>query len=254
MMKTLGVTRAWVIAHSEAQLTPSQSQAFESHVAQVTGGTALPYVVGTWEFFGRPFIVTPDVLIPRPETEILVSAALRWLDARPSGQRVVDVGCGSGCIAISLALEMPEHTVRGVDVSPAALDVARRNAAAYHMEGEIGWFEGDLLAPLDGPFDLVCANLPYIPTERLEHLDVARREPRLALDGGPDGLSVVERLAAQVSGRLAPGGRLLLELDPDQMGRAADLMQTALPGATSHTLADLSGRDRVLVIDGNGGG
>jgi release factor glutamine methyltransferase len=249
MMKTLGVTRAWVIAHPEAVLTPGQSESFEHDLTQVASGTALPYVIGSWEFFGRPFIVTRDVLIPRPETEILVTAALRWLGERPHGRRVVDVGCGSGCIAISLALDMPEHKIHAVDVSPSALAVARRNAEAYHLEGEITLVEGDLLAPFDGPFDLVCANLPYIPTDRLAELDVAMREPSLALDGGPDGLAGVERLALQLESRLAPGGQVLLELDPEQMDRASAIMCAVLPGAATNVLADLSGRDRVLVVD-----
>jgi len=249
MMKTLGATRAWVIAHPEATLTPSQSGDFERDVSRVATGTALPYVVGSWEFFGRPFIVTRDVLIPRPETEILVTAALRWLAGRPPGQRVIDVGCGSGCIAISLALDMPNHVVHAVDVSAAALDVARRNVAAYHLEGEVTLVEGDLLAPFDAPFDLVCANLPYIPTGRLSDLDVAAREPLLALDGGKDGLAGVERLAKQLESRLAPGGRVLIELDPEQMDPASDILRDALPAATIGILADLSGRDRVLVVD-----
>jgi release factor glutamine methyltransferase len=218
-------------------------------LTQVASGTALPYVIGSWEFFGRPFIVTRDVLIPRPETEILVTAALRWLGERPHGRRVVDVGCGSGCIAISLALDMPEHKIHAVDVSPSALAVARRNAEAYHLEGEITLVEGDLLAPFDGPFDLVCANLPYIPTDRVAELDVAMREPSLALDGGPDGLAGVERLALQLESRLAPGGQVLLELDPEQMDRASAIMCAVLPGAATNVLADLSGRDRVLVVD-----
>ncbi len=249
MMKTLGVTRAWVLAHAEADLTSVQSDAFVFDLSRVVSGTALPYVIGSWEFFGRPFVITPDVLIPRPETEILVTAALRWLSERPQGQRVVDVGCGSGCIAISLALDMPGHMIYGVDVSPAALAVARRNAEAYHIEDELTLVEGDLLTPFDSRFDLVCANLPYIPTDRLAELEVAMREPSLALDGGPDGLAGIERLGLQLASRLAPGGRVLLELDPEQMDRASALMRAALPGVTTSVLADLSGRDRVLVVD-----
>lgn len=251
MMKTLGVTRAWVMAHPETELTPHQSDTFEENLAKVVSGMALPYVIGSWEFFGRPFIVTRDVLIPRPETETLVTAALRWLSERPQGQRVVDVGCGSGCIAISLALDMPGHLIHGVDVSPAALAVARRNAEAYHIEGEITLVEGDLLTPFDAPFDLVCANLPYVPTDRLAELDVAKREPRLALDGGADGLAGAERLASQLESRLARGGCVLLELDPEQMDRASSLMRRALPGASTNVLADLAGTDRVLVVDWN---
>jgi len=249
MMKTLGVTRAWVLAHPEAVLTSVQSDAFEHDLSRVVSGTALPYVIGSWEFFGRPFVITPDVLIPRPETEILVTAALRWLSERPHGQRVVDVGCGSGCIAISLALDMPGHMIYGVDVSPTALAVARRNAEAYHIENELTLVDSDLLTPFDARFDLVCANLPYIPTDRLAELEVAMREPSLALDGGPDGLAGIERLALQLASRLAPGGRVLLELDPEQMDRASDLIRAGLPGVTTRVLADLSGRDRVLVVD-----
>jgi release factor glutamine methyltransferase len=249
MMHTLGVTRAWVIAHPEAILTPSQSGAFERDAAQVVSGVALPYVVGSWEFFGRPFSLTPDVLIPRPDTELLVTAALRWLDKRPPGQRVIDVGSGSGCIVISLALDMPDHHYMGVDISPGALGVARRNASSYRLEDDIVFAEGDLLEGISGPVDLVCANLPYIPTDRLAEIEVGLREPGLALDGGPDGLSVVRRLAEQLPSRLAPAGRVLLELDPDQMDRAKAVMRSHLPGASVEVLSDLSGLDRVLVID-----
>jgi release factor glutamine methyltransferase len=252
MMKALGATRAWVIAHPEATPTPSQQAAFEHDLEQVASGAALPYVLGYWEFFGRPFFLTPDVLIPRPETEVMVTAALRWLEGRPVGQRVVDVGCGSGCIVISLALDMPDHTYEGVDVSGGALDVAKRNAERYGLAESLVLIQTDLLAERAGPFDLVCANLPYIPSGRLAELDVGSKEPALALDGGEDGLAEVERLIAQLDQRLAPGGRVLLELDPDQMERAGSLMQESLPGVAVDTVRDLSGRERVLIADRGG--
>jgi release factor glutamine methyltransferase len=254
MMKTLGVTRAWVIAHAEVGLTPAQSSAFERDTARVVAGAALPHVLGSWEFFGRPFFVTPDVLIPRPETEILVTAALRWLAGRPPGRRVVDVGSGSGCVVVSLALDMPDHRYLAVDLSRPALQVARRNAQAYRLDEDLDLVQADLLTPIAVPFDLVCANLPYIPTGRLAELEVGGREPTVALDGGRDGLAVVERLARQLPLRLAPGGRALLELDPDQMARAEALMRRALPGASVDVMTDLTGRARVLVVDWEAGG
>ncbi len=229
MMKTLGTTRAWLMAHAEDRLSPDHRQAFEDDVARVVSGTALPYVVGTWEFYGRPFVVTPAVLIPRPETELMVSVALRWLEARPGPGRVVDVGTGSGCIVASLALELDSHHYYAVDRSGTALEIAARNLRLYGMRRQVALVLADLLGPLPGPFDLICANLPYIPSHRLAGLPVARREPVLALDGGPHGLAIVGRLVAQLPDRLARGGRVLLELDPEQMAPVRAQILAALP-------------------------
>jgi release factor glutamine methyltransferase len=249
MMKTLGTTRAWLMAHAEDRLSPDSRQAFEADVDRVAGGTALPYVVGTWEFFGRPFVVTPAVLIPRPETELLVSIALGWLEHQPEARRVADVGTGSGCVVASLALEFPAHHFLGVDHSWPALEVAARNLALYGLGGRVSLMQADLLTAASGPFDLLCANLPYIPSDRLPELPVSRREPTPALDGGPQGLAIVNRLVDQLPGGLAPGGRLLLELDPEQMAPVRARIRQVVGEARIETVPDLSGQPRVLVAD-----
>lgn len=249
LMHTLGVTRAWLMAHSEAVLTADQAKSFNDNVARCQKGEALPYVVGVWEFFGRPFRVTPAVLIPRPETETLVELGLNWLAGRETPQRVVDVGTGSGCIVISLACQFPKHHYLGVDISSEALEIAGRNAAYYGLDESLTFARGDLLAETEGPFDLVCANLPYIPTEHLPELAVGRREPTLALDGGEDGLAPFMRLAGQLPDRLAQRGRLLAELDPEQMSSAGAQLEALMPGGDTRVERDLAGRPRVLVFD-----
>lgn len=249
MMKTLGTTRAWLMAHAEDRLSPEHHQAFVHDVARVVSGMALPYVVGTWEFYGRPFVVTPAVLIPRPETELMVGVALSWLEGRPEPGRVIDVGTGSGCIVASLALELETHHYYAVDRSWTALEVAARNLGLYGLRRQVALVQAELLEPLPGPFNLICANLPYIPSERLASLPVARREPALALDGGPHGLAIVSRLVAQLPDRLARGGRALLELDPEQMAPVRAQILAALPRARVDILPDLSGSSRVLVAD-----
>jgi release factor glutamine methyltransferase len=249
MMKTLGATRAWLMAHAGDPLPTKARLAFERDLGRVTGGTALPYVVGTWEFYGRPFVVTPAVLIPRPETELLVSVALRWLESREASCRVVDVGTGSGCIVASLALELPAHRYLAVERSWAALEVASKNMALYGLGQQVVLVQADLLEATTRSFDLVCANLPYLPSDRLASLPVAQREPLAALDGGPQGLATVVRLVEQLPARLARGGRLLLELDPEQMDPVQARLKTAIPGIQIEVVPDLSGAPRVLVAD-----
>lgn len=252
MMHTLGVTRAWLMAHPEAVLSADQANTFDRYLARCQNGEALPYVVGVWEFFGRPYRVTPAVLIPRPETETLVELGLNWLAGREIPQRVVDVGTGSGCIVISLACQFPEHHYLGVDISEEALEVAAQNAAYYGFDETLIFARGDLLDEAGGPFDLICANLPYIPTDRLSDLAVGRREPKQALDGGGDGLEPFGRLAGQLVDRLARGGRLLAELDPEQMEPARAKLEALMPGGHTQVESDLAGHSRVLVFDRGG--
>jgi release factor glutamine methyltransferase len=240
--------RAWLLAHPEARLDEALQVKLAAALDQLHSGTPLPYVLGEWEFFGLPFCVTPDTLIPRPETELLVETALGWLRGHPERRRAADVGTGSGCIAVSLAVHIPELTVTATDLSAAALAVARENTVRHGVAERIAFAQGDLLAPADGPFDLICANLPYIPTEALHRLPVFGREPTLALDGGPDGLAVIRRLIGQSREKLreGAGGKLLLEIEEGQGQSAAGLAEEAFAGAKVAILKDLAGKDRVL--------
>lgn len=244
----LGVERSWLLAHPEAALGPNQAQAWKKALRRLETGEALPYILGEWEFYGLKLELSPDVLIPRPETELLVETALDWLASHPQHRRTLDVGTGSGCIALALAFHCPDLEITASDLSSPALNVAARNLVRYDLADHAKLIQADLLAGLSGPFDLICANLPYIPTGRLASLDVARREPYLALDGGPDGLTLIRRLLAQAPACLAPGGLLLAEIDASQATSAPLLAQAAWPAAQVAVREDLAGLPRLLVV------
>jgi release factor glutamine methyltransferase len=242
-------TRAWILAHPEASLSRSQIEDLQRRAARLRRGEPLPYVLGTWEFHSLTFAVSPEVLIPRPETEGLVEAALAWLQSHPHRRLAVDVGTGSGCIAVTLAKHTPDLRVTAIDLSAAALQVSQENARAHGVDDRITFIQGYLLEPVGGLLDLICANPPYIPSQKLRGLNVYGREPTLALDGGPDGLDLVRTLLMQIPRRLAPGGLALIEIEASQGIDAVRLANAALPHARIELLPDLAGRDRVLQIE-----
>ncbi|HMP06645.1 MAG TPA: peptide chain release factor N(5)-glutamine methyltransferase [Lacipirellulaceae bacterium] len=227
---------------------------FRALVRQRAAGKPVAYLVGQREFFSLPFEVTPDVLIPRPETELLVVRALdvakeRARDGKAS-LSVADVGVGSGVLAVTLARQLPQCRVTAVDRSAAALAVAQRNAARHGVAERIAWVEGDVLSGVDAAatFDLIVSNPPYVTTAELSELsdDVRRFEPRLALDGGELGTAVIERLLPQAAERLRPDGWLLMEVSPTIVARVEQLA-AATPGLTLRpTLRDLAGLPRVI--------
>jgi len=255
----LGTSRAVLIAHPEQPLTSAQLDRYQALVRRRAVDYPLPYLTGRLEFYGLEFEVTPEVLIPRPETETLVELALA---RRP--RSAVDVGTGSGCIAVSLAVHLPEATIYATEISPAALAVARRNAERHDVAERVRLLAGDLLSPCPGLVDLIVSNPPYVSTGERASLPASVREyePSLALDGGPDGLDVVRRLLAQaaatwvsghrpptgVGGLASPVGALLIEIGAGQGEAAANLARTFFPQATVRVLPDLAGRDRVLEI------
>ena len=240
--------KSWLLAHLEATLTPDQADALEQSLDQLLEGTPLPYVLGEWEFFGRGFKVTPEVLIPRPETELLVETALDWLHAHSDKRTAAEAGAGSGIISVSLAAEIPDLKISATDISPPAAAITRENAARYCLEHRISVQEDDLLTGQPGPFDLIAANLPYIPTQTLRQLPVYQHEPALALDGGEHGLDLIERLLGQATTRLAPGGMILLEIESSQGQAAASIAMREFPQAEIHVLPDLAGHPRLLVV------
>jgi release factor glutamine methyltransferase len=248
MAHVLGRPRAWVLAHPETLLEAPLAARLNQAAARLVIGEPLPYVLGHWEFYGLEFEVDPAVLIPRPETELLVETALDWLCSHPAARRTADVGTGSGCIAVALAANISGLTVYASDLSPGALQVARRNAARHGLAGSIRFFQGDLLSGMQTSLDLICANLPYIPHETLASLPVATHEPQLALDGGPDGLAAIRRLVAEAPRLLAPGGRCLLEIEASQGSTVIALAQSAFPGADIRLSRDLNEQDRLLSI------
>lgn len=245
----VGRGRAWLLAHPEAPLSPDQSARFLALLGRAADGEPLAQLVGEREFYGLPFAVTPDVLIPRPETESLVDAVLAWAQAHDQpAPRLVDVGTGSGAIAITLALKLPQARVFAVEVSPEALAVARCNAARHGVAGRVGFVLGNLLGALSGPFDAIIANLPYVNSEEIAALEVGRWEPRVALDGGADGLDLIRALLRQAPARLAPGGLLALEIGYDQGALALALCCEAFPAARVTLRPDLAGLARIVTV------
>ena len=249
--------RAWLLAHPEMTLTPREERALEKALRQLESGVPLPYVLGRWQFFGLEFILRPEVLIPRPETELLVERALSWLrQSRVESRelRAVDVGTGSGCIAIALAANVPDVHIIATDISPIAIDVARRNSKKLGVADRIEFFCCDLFPSQPtfdlrlSTFDLIVANLPYIPTETLRGLRVYGREPTLALDGGADGLDIIRRLLVEAPRHLAPGGLILLEIEASQGLAALALAYDAFAEAEISLHQDLAGRDRLIEI------
>lgn len=245
----LGVGRSQLPLYWEHPLEAEAARSFTALVRRRAQHEPVAYLIGRRAFYDLDLAVDPRVLIPRPETERLVEEALAWASAQKV-QRAADVGTGSGALAIALAKHLPSVLVYGTDLSPEALEVARENAQHHGAEGRIRWVRCDLLSALAGPFEVIVANLPYIPHDEMAALppDVRCYEPLLALDGGPAGIALIERFLEQVPSKLARPGLLLLEIDPRQTERVYTLAEIFLPGASITILPDLAGLDRVVRI------
>ncbi|MCW5575811.1 MAG: peptide chain release factor N(5)-glutamine methyltransferase [Burkholderiales bacterium] len=218
---------AYLLAHDDAPLTAAQARQYAGLVARRAAGEPVAYITGRREFHGREFRVTPAVLIPRPETELLVELALRRLPAG-AAQRVLDLGAGSGCIGVTIAAERPQARVTLVDASAEALDVARANAARW-APANTALRHGDWYSPVVGEcYDLIVANPPYVADgdAHLAQGDL-RFEPRAALVSGADGLDAIRRIVSAAQRHLSPSGWLLLEHGYDQAGACADLLRAA---------------------------
>lgn len=246
----LGRERSWLYAHPEHLLSPRQLSLYQSLVSRRARREPVAYLTGHKEFFGLDFVVTPDVLIPRPETEHLVEWALQLAGAMPSPLSITDVGTGNGAIAVTLAVHLPHIRVVATDTSPAALAVARRNADRHGVAGRVRCVQGDLLAPLVGRFHLIVANPPYLSHADLAAAppEVAGWEPRAALDGGPDGLAVIRRLLTMAPDWLHPNGVLLVEIGASQGPEALNLARHHFPQARIEVARDYAGLDRLLVV------
>jgi release factor glutamine methyltransferase len=239
----LGCPEPWLLAHADDTLPGPSVERFSGWLARRRAGEPAHYIVGACPFWGRDFIVTPAVLIPRPETELLIASALSLPPLPP--RRVLDVGTGSGCLAVTLALELSEANVTATDLSLAALAVAHANARRH--DAVVSFLAADLATPLDGPFDLVLANLPYLPAGLLAGLspEIREHEPRYALFGGPRGDELIARLIGDLPHLLAPGGHALLEVGEGQVAAA---MAAANRAGLVHvaTVPDAGGVDRVI--------
>jgi release factor glutamine methyltransferase len=238
LMFTLGCDRAYLFAHPERELTADEQTRYESALAERARGVPAQYITGHQEFWGMDLIVSPAVLIPRPETEHLIEAVIEVVRAGgqecpphtnpPHTIRIVDVGTGSGCIALALAKEFSDAEIHATDISSAALEVARANSARLQLEQRIQFRQADLLEGLAAPFDFVVSNPPYVgeSEEDQVQLDVRRFEPRKAVFAGASGVEVIERLIPAAQAALKPGGWLVMEIS----GTIADRVMSLLKG------------------------
>ena len=252
--EALGFDRAQYFAELPVRVPDERIDEVETLLARRLAGEPLSYLTGRREFFGLEFLVTPDVLIPRQETELLVELAVEFI-SRPdhfgAGESalVADVGTGSGAIAVSIAANCPDAEVYATDISVAALRVASSNARANGVGDLITFLRGDMLDAVPECSDLIVANLPYVPRLMLHGLsNEIRREPRIALDGGADGLDPYRRLLAQAPGHIRSNGALLVELMPEQIDQAIGLATKAFPTAYIGFACDLSGDPRALTM------
>ena len=260
LARAVGIDRVGVIAHSDASVGPEAAGRFAADIDRRANGEPVAYIRGMKEFHRIALAADARALIPRPETELLVELAEREVLARlADGSRAVcvaDVGTGSRAIAIALAASLRRLRALGgveilaTDSSPDALTLAMENAAAHGLLDAIRFIEADLLPREVGAFDLVLANLPYVPSSVVDGLGGSVRfEPRAALDGGPDGLDVVRRLIALLPDALRPGGVALLEIGADQAETGPAAVAMIAPGLRSTILPDLAGRPRVMRVE-----
>ena len=253
VMNVVRMPRQDLFARQEAEVSPQQERDLAQLLERRLKREPLAYILGRKEFYGINLLVNSNVLIPRPETESLLEHALfmALMGMETPALVIADVGTGTGAIAINLALHLPRARIFAIDSSDAALDVASYNIRGHNVADRVTLLQGDLLEPLPEPVDLIVANLPYLPTDRIPTLQPEIQwEPRLALDGGADGLDAIRRLLAQAAGgKLKEAGVVLLELDPEQVPAVQALARQLFPEAQTSVEQDLAHRDRIFVIN-----
>ncbi len=242
----LGIGAATLYLRLEEPLTAAQDVSFGALLDSRALGQPVAYLTGHREFYGLDFRVTPATLIPRPETELLVEQAIHLVPPSALG---VDVGTGSGAIAVALAMHRPDVSVLAVDVSHEACSVARHNAVAHRVEGRVTVARASLLNAVNGPIQAVLANLPYVPTGDLAHLSAeVRSEPVLALDGGMDGLDLYRHLWREINDMAMKPVCILCEIDPRQLAPMRELASHAAPNHQVDVIEDLAGTPRIMVV------
>jgi len=247
LSEILHKSRSDLITRGNESISEQDREKFFCLISRRRNGECVAYILGRKEFRGLDFVVNPHVLIPRPDTETLVEAALECSDQKHGILSLLDLCTGSGAVAVSLKNERPFLRVSASDISPEALETARRNAARLlHGSDEVRFIRSDLFENISGRFDIITANPPYIPTGELSGLaPEVRGEPMLALDGGVDGLELTGLIISQAPEHILPGGAILLEAAPEQMPAIRSLLETNGFGGI-RIRRDLAGRDRVI--------
>jgi release factor glutamine methyltransferase len=240
---TLSIDRVQLYIDLEKELTPRQEGAFRRLLERRLSGEPSAYITGHREFYGLDFRVNPSVLIPRPESELLVETALAIARNYPISI-IADIGTGSGAIAVSLAFNLPQAKIYATDISAAALGVALANCRKHGVSGRVLLLEGNLLEPLPEAVDIIVANLPYVSQPEL----APRFEPPLALDGGAGGIKIIKQLCQQAGGKLKAGGWLLLEIGQGQRAAIAAILHNIFPEGEIEVIPDLGGVERVVCL------
>ncbi len=244
----LNLSREEIYLQNERELSPGEESRFQKLLERRLSGEPAVYITGHREFFGLDFEIDNRVLIPRPETELLVEEAIKTV--RQGAIRFADVGTGSGVIAVSLAVNQPSAQLYAIDISPGALEMARINCRKHGVTNRITLLTGDLLEPLPEPVDVILANLPYVCQADLPAVNTHSHEPQIALDGGPDGLDQYRKLMDQIHKwpwKLKPGGKLMFEIGQGQQEKVICLLQEFLPPGTISILPDFSRIPRVIM-------
>jgi release factor glutamine methyltransferase len=247
----LQVNHTHLIAHGDEVLTAVQETQFHAFVNRAQQHEPIPYITGTAPFFDMDLNVTPAVLIPRPETEMLVERAVEWARAQQP-LTIVDVGTGSGCIPIALARQLPQAEISAIDISPDALEIARINAKQF-APNRIRFHQGHLLTPITHSVDLITANLPYVTDAEWTLLDdrVKLHEPSLALRGGNDGLNLIRELLQHAASKLSASGAIFLEIGWQQGPAMQTFAAAAFPNAQVDLIQDYAGHDRIVIVTQN---
>ena len=243
----LKLSRVQLFLDLDRELSPEEDKVFRHLVKRRLRGEPTAYLTGHREFFGLGFRVDPRVLIPRPESELLVEKAINLVKNHAIAT-IAEIGTGCGAIAISLALNLPGIRIFATDISAPALEVARLNCEQHGVANDVCLLQGDMLAPLPEPVDLIVANLPYVKESDLAGMNSANFEPSLALDGGTDGLEKIYRLCQGISGKLRSPGYLLLEIGQGQSETVAAVLQNLFPPAQIEITPDFSGIERVVSL------
>ena len=250
LCNVLGKDLAWCLAHSDENLNEQDLAQLNQMVEKLEIRYPLPYILGEIEFYGNHFNVDSTVLIPRPETEILVELAIEWISFHPTVQKIVDVGTGSGAIILSVLNKFPHLYGLGIDISYQALKIAKKNRDRFSIR-QLDFIQMDCLNGLENKFDVILANLPYIPENEVHKLDVAKFEPLLALNGGEKGIEIFKKFIDQIPDHLSIPGLVLMEIQYDQSAFISELISQTIKNYSLSVIKDYAGLDRVIKVEVN---